>query len=317
MKVNIVGVILNKIIFNFVETGEMVGPVAAQSIGQPTTQLTLNTFHSAGISQLTNVTTGVARIRELIQATKTPKGPSINIYLKDNYRFDIDKAEDVKNKIKQTSLKDVTLKTEIIYDSKGNDSTYKDDDEFIQTYLEFMEEEKYYNESPWTLRIVLNKEEMMDRNIQMLDIQAKLYEKFGNSLSCIFSDDNAESLIMRLRIINESNDNDEDEDIIFLLKSLEKTIMDNVNLRGISGIDNAIIPGIDGRPNLIEYDSDGKVHKVADDNGNMVFKKEIIISFIYEHHSKLDSVLSFLRKYIKKVRLNRKTFFVFLCVSDK
>ena len=58
--------------FNLIETGEMVGPVAAQSIGQPTTQLTLNTFHSAGISQLTNVTTGVARIRELFQATKTP-----------------------------------------------------------------------------------------------------------------------------------------------------------------------------------------------------------------------------------------------------
>ena len=58
--------------------------VAAQSIGQPTTQLTLNTFHSAGISQLTNVTTGVARIRELIQATKTPKDPKITIYLKDS-----------------------------------------------------------------------------------------------------------------------------------------------------------------------------------------------------------------------------------------
>jgi len=268
--------IKNKMIFNFIETGEMVGPVAAQSIGQPTTQLTLNTFHSAGISQLTNVTTGVARIRELIQATKTPKGPSINIYLKDNYRFDIDKAEDVKNKIKQTSLKDVTLKTEIIYDSNSN-STYKGDDEFIQTYAEFMEDEKCYNESPWTLRIVLNREEMMDRNIQMLDVQTKLYEKFGNSLSCIFSDDNAKNLIMRLRIVNETNDNDEDEDIIFLLKSLEKTIMDNVNLRGISGIDNAIIPGIDGRPNLIEYDGDGKVHKVADDNGNMIFKKEILI----------------------------------------
>ena len=114
----------------------------------------------------------------------------------------------------------------------------------------FSDEDKCFEESPWTLRIVLNREEMMDRNIQMIDIQSKLYDKFGSSLSCIFSDDNADNLIMRLRIINESNDNDEEEDIIFLLQSLEKTIMDNVNLRGINGIENAIIPGIDDRPNV-------------------------------------------------------------------
>ena len=268
--------IKNKMMFNLIETGEMVGPVAAQSIGQPTTQLTLNTFHSAGISQLTNVTTGVARIRELIQATKTPKGPSITIYLKDKFRYDIEKAEEVKNMIKQTSLKDVTLKTEIIYDTPEN-NTYIEDNEFMATYNDFIDDNKCYNESPWTLRIVLNREEMMDRNIQMIDIQSKLYEKFGSSLSCIFSDDNADNLIMRLRIVNESIDADEDEDIIFLLKSLEKTIMDNVNLRGISGIDNAIIPGIDNRPNVIEYDADGKVHKVLDSNGNKTIQKEIVI----------------------------------------
>ena len=272
-------IILNineKLMFNLIETGEMVGPVAAQSIGQPTTQLTLNTFHSAGISQLTNVTTGVARIRELIQATKTPKGPSITIYLKDSHRYDIDKAEDVKNMIKQTSLKDVTLKTEIIFDAPNN-NIYEEDQEFMATYKMFSDEDKCFEESPWTLRIVLNREEMMERNIQMIDIQSKLYDKFGSSLSCIFSDDNAENLIMRLRIINESNDNDEEEDIIFLLQSLEKTIMDNVNLRGINGIDNAIIPGIDDRPNVIEYDEDGNVIKEIDSNGNKSFKKEIVI----------------------------------------
>ena len=172
--------IKNKMMFNLIETGEMVGPVAAQSIGQPTTQLTLNTFHSAGISQLTNVTTGVARIRELIQATKTPKGPSITIYLKDKFRYDIEKAEEVKNMIKQTSLKDVTLKTEII-NTPEND-TYIEDNEFMSTYNDFLNEDNCFNESTWTLRIVLNREEMMDRNIQMIDIQSKLYEKFGSSL---------------------------------------------------------------------------------------------------------------------------------------
>ena len=45
--------------------GEMVGPIAAQSIGEPATQMTLNTFHYAGVSAKSNVTRGIPRLREL------------------------------------------------------------------------------------------------------------------------------------------------------------------------------------------------------------------------------------------------------------
>ncbi len=46
--------------------GEMVGPLAAQSIGEPATQMTLNTFHYAGVSAKSNVTRGIPRLREII-----------------------------------------------------------------------------------------------------------------------------------------------------------------------------------------------------------------------------------------------------------
>ena len=52
----------------------MVGALAAQSIGEPTTQLTLNTFHSAGTVKA-NATQGVPRIEELLQATQNLKSP--------------------------------------------------------------------------------------------------------------------------------------------------------------------------------------------------------------------------------------------------
>jgi hypothetical protein len=65
-----------------VNAGEMCGILAAQSIGELTTQLTLNTFHSAGISAK-NVTLGVPRLKELINVTKKLKAPSLTMYEKD------------------------------------------------------------------------------------------------------------------------------------------------------------------------------------------------------------------------------------------
>lgn len=60
--------------------GEMIGTVAAQSIGEPTTQMTLNTFHFAGVSAK-NVTLGVPRLIEIINIAKNIKTPSLSVHL--------------------------------------------------------------------------------------------------------------------------------------------------------------------------------------------------------------------------------------------
>ena len=64
-----------------VAPGEMVGMIAAQSIGEPTTQMTLNTFHLAGVASKSNVTRGVPRIEEILSLSENPKNPSVTIYL--------------------------------------------------------------------------------------------------------------------------------------------------------------------------------------------------------------------------------------------
>jgi DNA-directed RNA polymerase II subunit RPB1 len=56
--------------------GEMVGSIAAHSLGEPATQMTLNTFHFAGVSSK-NVTLGVPRLKEVINVAKNIKTPSI------------------------------------------------------------------------------------------------------------------------------------------------------------------------------------------------------------------------------------------------
>jgi len=64
-----------------VEAGECVGIVAAESIGEPGTQMTLNTFHFAGVAEM-NVTMGLPRIIEILDAKKTLSSPMTEIFIK-------------------------------------------------------------------------------------------------------------------------------------------------------------------------------------------------------------------------------------------
>ena len=72
--------------------GEMVGALAAQSLGEPATQMTLNTFHYAGVSAK-NVTLGVPRLKEIINISKKPKTPSLTVFLQGQAARDAEKAK--------------------------------------------------------------------------------------------------------------------------------------------------------------------------------------------------------------------------------
>jgi DNA-directed RNA polymerase II subunit RPB1 len=96
--------------------GEMVGAIAAQSIGEPATQMTLNTFHYAGVSAK-NVTLGVPRLKEIINIAKKVKTPSLCVYLKSHCSRDSEAAKSVRCRLEHTTtLRKVTAATEIYYD---------------------------------------------------------------------------------------------------------------------------------------------------------------------------------------------------------
>ncbi|MDO8841457.1 MAG: DNA-directed RNA polymerase subunit A'' [Methanocalculus sp.] len=77
-----------------IEPCEAVGIIAAQSIGEPGTQMTMRTFHYAGVAEI-NVTLGLPRLIEIMDARKEPSTPTMTIYLEDGYRDDRDKAREV------------------------------------------------------------------------------------------------------------------------------------------------------------------------------------------------------------------------------
>lgn len=86
--------------------GEMVGALAAQSLGEPATQMTLNTFHYAGVSAK-NVTLGVPRLKELINISKRPKTPSLTVFLLGQAARDAERAKDILCRLEHTTLRKV------------------------------------------------------------------------------------------------------------------------------------------------------------------------------------------------------------------
>ncbi|OYT40042.1 MAG: DNA-directed RNA polymerase subunit A'' [Desulfurococcales archaeon ex4484_58] len=89
-----------------VEPGEPVGTVAAQSLGEPSTQMTLRTFHYAGVREY-NVTLGLPRLIEIVDARKKPGTPIMEIYLDEKHRKSMEKAKEVARKIESTTIENV------------------------------------------------------------------------------------------------------------------------------------------------------------------------------------------------------------------
>ncbi|MDQ3939707.1 MAG: DNA-directed RNA polymerase subunit A' [Thermoproteota archaeon] len=96
------------------EPGEAVGVVTAQSIGEPGTQMTLRTFHFAGVKER-NVTLGLPRLIELVDARKKPVTPTMDIYLDKEHRVSREKALEVAQQIIFTKVGDLIQKTDTDY----------------------------------------------------------------------------------------------------------------------------------------------------------------------------------------------------------
>jgi DNA-directed RNA polymerase subunit A" len=107
----ILKIIKEEIENNVIDPGEAVGIVAAQSIGEPSTQMTLRTFHYAGVREL-NVTLGLPRLIELVDAKKTPSTPLTYIYLMPEYN-NREKAIEIARKIELTRVINVVLKIDV------------------------------------------------------------------------------------------------------------------------------------------------------------------------------------------------------------
>lgn len=214
----------------------------------------MDTFHLSGVAGKSVVTTsGVARLTEIINLAKTIKTPSMTIRLKDEYKYSEEKAEQLKESLEYTSVQDIISETQILYEHDDLSVSHNEDMEFIRTYFEFSTlmglEDMTSTYSKWVLRLVFDRESMLNRNIYMQDIQDAIMNTCDSQgeIQAIFSDDNSGNLVMRISIRHE-----EGESYLDFLKELEQCIM-KITLRGIQGIDRV------GRAeaNRVVYHDDG------------------------------------------------------------
>lgn len=245
-----------------VHPGEMVGVVAGQSIGEPTTQLTLNTFHLSGVASKSNVTRGVPRIEEILRLTKNPKNPSLTVFLKPEDETVQDKATHYSKMIEYTKMVDIVKSVQICFDPNDKATNVIDDELLMEQYYEFenmmkdcMEldaDEEELGSTKWIIRMEFNAETMLDKNITMDDVNYAIKNsEYGDDMKCVYSDYNADNLIFRIRL-NSSVFNKsakkvkgvpealDQSDHIHFLREYQDKILNNIVLRGLDGITNVM-----------------------------------------------------------------------------
>ena len=243
--------------------GEMVGIVAAQSIGEVQTQLSLDSFHVSGTAAAVKATSGVPRMKELLAVSKNIKTPSLLIHLAPDLATVVnadasgedgsvaadprvkaakERALAVLRSLEITRVQDVVDATEVFYDPAGEDgldTSLAQDAAFLETYRAFKElvAAPSAGASPWVLRVRVNKARLHGAGLTMSDLYLRLHAAYAGVVDAVFTDDNAAELVMRCRLVEQADPSagaaGPADDQVAGLKALEQSLV----ARPIKGVE--------------------------------------------------------------------------------
>ena len=225
---------------------------------------TLNTFHFAGVASKSNVTRGVPRIEEILSLSSEIKNPSLSIYLKPEDEKQKEKAQTIMYMLEHTRLEEIVKSVEVCFDPDDLNTLISSDKETIEQYRAFENmvsecskvslQSDENEKSKWVIRMVMDPEIMLEKNITMDDVNYTLKNCYDEQISCIYSDFNSDKLIFRIRMTDviksasgrggqkKTKVNPLDQsDQIYLLKNFQDQLLQNVVLRGIKGINKVIL----------------------------------------------------------------------------
>ena len=227
-----------------------------------------DTFHNAGVASKSNVTRGVPRIEELLSLHHPIKNPSLTIYLKQEDEGDKSRASVIQYMIEHTKLEEVVKSIGICFDPDDMSTLIQEDREMMSQFDEF---EKLVDScstegegkasgteySKWIIRMEIDAEVMLEKNITMDDINFTLVNSYGSDINCVYSDYNSEKLVFRIRMdkialegkkpkVNPLDQSDQ----IYILKNFQEQMLSTIVLRGIKNIKKVILRKV--KDNLIE-----------------------------------------------------------------
>ncbi len=250
--------ILKDIKLNFVkalvEPGEMVGIIAAQSIGEPTSQMTLNTKHSAGSASKS--TGGVPRIEELLHYSKDIKTPQTKIYFNDDIASSKTKVNKIASYLKFLTIRELIDSAQIYFDSGSNDEISKKlKNDNVQNPFFINNQKADLTTLQLVFRIKLNMEKLHDKETTLLDIKTKFIsywqKNFSNLKSLKKNEKDIFTKITRCCILSNNDKNDQIIHIRFNMSSFNytmltdflKIILDQIILKGINNINGVNMEG--------------------------------------------------------------------------
>ena len=241
---------------SIVEPGEMVGIIAAQSLGEPVTQLMLKSFHSSGIGGKGGTDIGVDTIKEVFSLSKNPKAPLMEIYFEKDYRTKKDYANKIASYIKFTTIKDLRNKIEIFYEPSTDDfDGFIIKDNIGEPFYTYQANKQCCASSieglPWLMRIEFDKEKLMSKEVTLLDIKSQFcfaWEKRYSDIKGMKRE--KKQLIDKITQISVQSNTDNDEipvlHIRFDMTNFTQTTLidfmdlfvDEFKLKGMPGIED-------------------------------------------------------------------------------
>jgi DNA-directed RNA polymerase II subunit RPB1 len=212
------------------------------------------TFHFSGIASKSNVTRGVPRIEEILRLTKNPKNPSLTIYMRPAEEQSKEKSIQYTHMLEHTKIADLVKRVQICFDPNDRNSVVPDDKFWLQQYYAFEDvladcagqdvDEGAEARSKWVIRLELNAETMLDKNITMDDLHYAL-TNYSQEVSCAFTDYNEDNLIFRVRLNTSvitknkkkaANYTLDQTDELYIIHAFQDNILNHIVLRGIPGI---------------------------------------------------------------------------------
>ena len=233
-----------------------------------------DTFHFAGVASKSNVTRGVPRIEEILSLSSEPKNPSLTVFLKKEDETNKEKAQSIMYMLEHTKMDEIIKSIEICFDPDNMNTMIQDDEATMLQYQAFetmMDEctgtaaaaptDEQNEKSKWIIRMEMDAEVMLEKNISMDDINFTLRNSYGDEITCVYSDYNADKLVFRIRMNNVIKNGTkgpkkikvnplDQSDQIYILKNFQDQLLNNIIIRGVKDIKKVILRKI--KDNVVE-----------------------------------------------------------------
>ena len=228
-----------------------------------------DTFHLSGVAAKSGMTRGVPRLKELLKVTQNPKATSLTIYMRPDLRKSKEAARHLAQELEFTTLRDLVTVSRIYYDPRDSSTLISDDQEWLNYFAMFEQAASAETvattkpkkktkataaaatattaatsavatttvvaQSPWILRLEMNREKMFNKNITMEHI-AFMLRDLGPSVHIVYTDHNSSQMIFRIRLKFETPLAPTPLDGLTTIKHLQNKILTQTLIRGLPGL---------------------------------------------------------------------------------